>query len=162
MNREILISAIATRPEARPPVILNGLPDSMLVSAVLAKKDYEKGRITDLEYLLRSRATMLPNETLGYSIYGIFFGDGSTYIGRTHQWILDRISQHFGYNRSWGTPRIMSRVNAGIPYRFECLVSGLSELEAKIWERIKINKLEKPLNIKHTKTFSKALFSTGH
>ncbi len=162
MNREILISAIATRPEARSPVILNGLPDSILVSAVLAKKDYEKGKITDSEYLLRSRVTTLPNETFGYSIYCISFGDGSAYIGRTHQWIIDRISEHFGYNGARKTPRIMRRVNAGIPYRFECLVSGLSELEAKIWEKIEINNLEKPLNIKHTKTFSKALFSSGH
>ena len=131
-DREILISEIATQPWAKPPVILNGLPDSMLASAVLLKKDYENGRITALEYLLRSRVTMLPNETFGYSIYRIAFGDGSAYIGRTNQWILDRISQHFGYNRSWGTPCITRQVNAGIPYRFACLASGLSRSEQKL------------------------------
>ena len=160
--RKNLIAEMATQPGAKPPVILNGLPDSMLVSAVLSKKAYKNGRITDSEYFLRSRFPIFPNETFGYSIYRIAFDDGSAYIGRTNQWILDRLSQHFGYNRRWGTPRIMRQVNAGIPYRFACLVSGLSDLEAKVREKIEIHKLEKPLNIKHTKTFSKAMFPGAH
>lgn len=144
MNRRELVNRAAVSDPSTPRAVLEALPSWTLER--IADPSLVPRREGEPELARIGRAYELPGEIGSTSVYRIRFADGAVYVGFTGQLIVDRLADQLGFGRGWGTLAVMRRAEAGIDYRIECLVSGLSRDEARARRDTEIRARTKPLN----------------
>lgn len=144
MDRQELVNRAAVSDPSTPRAVLEALPRWTLER--IADPSLVPLREDEPELARIGRAYELPSEIGSTSVYRITFADGAVYIGFTRQLIVDRLADQLGFGRGWGTFSVMRRAEAGIAYRVECLVSGLSRNDARARRDAEIRALTKPLN----------------
>ena len=144
MGREELVNSAAISDPGTPRAVLEALPSWTLER--IADPSLVPRREGEPELARIGRAYELPGETGSTSVYRITFADGAVYVGFTRQLIVDRLADQLGFGRGWGTFAVMRRAEAGMAYRVECLVSGLSRDAARARRDAEIRALTKPLN----------------
>ncbi len=144
MDRQELVNRAAVSDPGTPRAVLEALPSWTLER--IADPSLVPPREGEPELARIGRAYELPGEIGFTSVYQIRFADATVYVGFTRQLIVDRLADQLGFGRGWGTFSVMRRAEAGISYRIECLVSGLSRDAARARRDDEIRALNKPLN----------------
>lgn len=149
MDRFQLIDSLA---DVIPRPISAGLDTAWLrnLQAAVSSKDEQR---------IKSALLLVGEQDKGYSVYKIRFSDGNAYVGMTGNLIIERMKQHFIGAKT--TESIMKHVETGIGYTFSSLISGLSQSEALVAEKIHIAALQNPMNVVDTKGEEDVLEQAG-
>lgn len=146
MDREALIDYIFKKGHDSRPV-LEGLETEHLERIKVwyeskAERDNMRAVIRDIanatererkftECLEKTAFPNIAGERHPHNVYLIEWEDGYGYVGRTSEYIIDRMEHHFKYiDLDLGNYEFVVRYQVGIGYRFRCLHTGLNEDEA--------------------------------